>query len=60
MEIPGLLHEEDVPLVLGIEEGVSYMALLCMCVCEDKLCLFQNFHESSVEKHGSWIDSVHH
>lgn len=59
MEIPGLLHEEDVSLILCKEEGMSCMALLCMC--EEKLCSFlQSFHEFSVENHGSWIDSLHH
>lgn len=51
MEIPGLLPEEDVSLVLCNEGGMSYMALLC--VCEDKLCaFFQSFREFSVEKQG--------
>lgn len=49
MEIPGLLCEEDVSLVLCNEGGMSYMALLC--VREDKLCaFFQSFLEFSVEK----------
>lgn len=45
MEIPGLLHEEDVSLVLCNEgEDELHGTCVCVCVCEDKLsAFFQSF-----------------